>query len=123
MLKQFVRNLMITTVLALSILALLSLILKIPFAEAQNGYNSMQALFEHAMDNRLSITITFIRDVELVDVFTVPETVEQPTGGTISSVIHSVGNDHVCFQYTLGGTRIIECVPFTNIASVEYFVN
>ncbi|MCL4251302.1 MAG: hypothetical protein KJ065_24340 [Anaerolineae bacterium] len=39
-----------------------------------------------------------------------------------SRVVSEIGSDYVCFDTTGAGTRIMECVPFSNIASIDYLV-
>lgn len=40
----------------------------------------------------------------------------------ISRYISEIGEDYICFDAVLGAIREIECIPFTNIANVSYFV-
>ncbi len=40
----------------------------------------------------------------------------------ISRVVSEIGSDYVCFNTTGAGTRRLECVPFSNIASIDYEV-
>jgi hypothetical protein len=40
----------------------------------------------------------------------------------ISRVVSELGSDYVCFDTLGAGTRRLECVPFSNIASIDYLV-
>ena len=39
-----------------------------------------------------------------------------------SRVISEIGDDYICFDSLGGSARLIECVPFSNIASIRHFV-
>ncbi len=40
----------------------------------------------------------------------------------VSRVVIEIGEDYVCFDTTAAGTRLIECVPFSNIVGIDYLV-
>ncbi len=121
--KQF--GVVISLVLAVS-LAIFLAMSTMSRANAQDSSRRFAELFTELMpqlqpDGELQIAIRLHTSiVEGENVLIVPQSRDSQEG--VSRVVSEIGEDFLCFDVVGGSARFIECIPFSNIASVRYLV-
>jgi hypothetical protein len=121
-------NWFILLLLAVSILLIVTITqLGFQRVAAQETSTNMRYLFEKiekqmTSDSGFLVAIQFVTPiVEGEKTWVLPDTREKPND-EVSISISEIDDDYVCFDSLRGSARYIECTPYTNIASIRYFV-
>ncbi|MEO8610775.1 MAG: hypothetical protein ABI690_22950 [Chloroflexota bacterium] len=122
------KILVIFLVLTLTIGAVVLTISSLRVTLAQNSTENMQSLFER-IDEQIKANQGFMISIQFQTpiienepVWVIPDTREKD-GDEVSVAISEIGDDYVCFDALRGSARYMECTPYSNIASIRYFVN
>ena len=105
----------------LAILAILSL-LSFRLSLAQNKGYGLRDLIQHLVDNKMDIYLQFSHPTsEGRSDWTIPEDIEYEGKVAGRRVFEEVGDDYICAKEIGQGIINVYCVPFSNIAYVNYF--
>jgi hypothetical protein len=116
-----------TLVLTLSVLLLLFLIDGFPrhnlrTSVAQENDASMQDIFQQLMDNEASFFIRFAQPIigEEDRSWSIPYDYVRDDVIVGRRRLRSVGSDHICVSEQFHGYEDVWCIPYSNIAAVQY---
>jgi hypothetical protein len=125
-LRRIQHNKMLRGMLFISIAILLVIVAIASFykpVEAQDEvsdfYTFLRGLHQRMQNDGVLITLTLITPFE-----TSQHSVTIGYGyDNITTSISEIGKDYLCLREIEGGAEIITCIPFTNIAAVDYINN
>ncbi len=94
---------------------------------AQDSVATMQLLFEQLQsqmnsDENFQVAIRLHSPIIPEESLIIVPDRRDGNDDDLSRFISEVGEDYICFDVVGGSVRTIECVPFSNIASIRYFV-
>lgn len=94
----------------------------IPFTNAQERSRGLDEFLQELRDTDVPITVRFITPVVSSEPYwTIPASIEVEGEDTrILRSIGEIGSNYICFNEVAGGARRVDCVPFSNIASITY---
>ena len=87
-----------------------------------SGESNLQTLFETFKQNNQEVFVTFVEPQTGESyVWTIPEEVGSGLDGFISRrVWGDIGTDYFCTQTLNEGFTSVDCVPYTNIYTINY---